>query len=104
MGSDLTLQTVDYRVMIIEQGCTRSELGNRKFLSCGLLDKVQNLSVFITQNKLELFLTGNVLVEGTTSTLTLEDFSEKDKITTTNVIVPEFEAERGWNGKGRDRC
>ena len=43
----------------------------------------------MTQNKLELFLTGNVLVEGTTSTLTLEDFSGKDKITTTNAICPE---------------
>lgn len=89
MGSDLTLQTEDYRVMIIEQGRTRSELRNRKFLSCGILDRVQNLSVFLTQNKLELFLTGNVLVEGTTSTLTLEDFSGKDKITTTNAICPE---------------
>ena len=45
--------------------------------------------MFLTPNKLELFLTGNALVEGTTSTLTVEDFSGKDKITTTNAICPE---------------
>ena len=89
MGADLTLQTEEYRIMIIEQGRTRSELRNKTFLSCGILDRVHGLSLFKNKDKLDLFLTGNVLVEGSTPTITLEDFTGREKITSSKAICPD---------------
>lgn len=88
MGSDFTLQTEDYRLMISEQGKTRNELRNRAFTSCGIFDRIQHLAIFASPKKFELFLTGNVLVEGSTTTITLEDFALTEKITTGNSVCP----------------
>ena len=74
MGTDFNLQTEDYRCMIIEQGKTRAEHRNPAFGTCGLLDRIQGLSIVRTTEALKSFLTGNVLVEGSAFTIRLDDF------------------------------
>ena len=80
MGGDFSLQTEDYMIMITEQGRTRSELRHKAYLSCGILDRVRGLSIFASEKKMSFFLTGNVLVNGSSATLSLEDFMGVERI------------------------
>lgn len=88
MGTDLELQAEEYSRMLFEQHQTRADRRERAFSACGILDRVVNLEVAVKITKLEFLLTGSVLVLGTTSTLTLEDFTSGEKILSDCSICP----------------
>jgi hypothetical protein len=50
-------------------------------VSCGILDRVHGLPICTSKKKLGFFLTGNVLVKGSSPTLSLEDFMGIERIT-----------------------
>ena len=72
MGVDYLLRTEKYRIMIVEEAETRTELRKAAFASCGLYDRVFTLRLFTDPGKLNVFLTGNVL-SGDSITVTLHD-------------------------------
>jgi hypothetical protein len=53
----------------------------KAYLSCGILDRVRGFSIFTSEKKLGFFLKGNLLANGSSPTLTLEDFVGIDRIT-----------------------
>ena len=91
MGVDFSLQTEKYRGIIIEEAKTRIELRNPAFTSCGLYDRVFNLTLFTDPVKLKLFLTGNVLTEEV-ETVTLSDFKGSQSISENDAICPDKNA------------
>jgi hypothetical protein len=73
--SDLALQAEVYRRMKCEQGDTQAEDRIPTFMSCGLMSRIHRLQLCKKTEKLELFLIGCVLLEGSDEpTLSLEDF------------------------------
>ena len=88
MGVDYVLQTEKYRIMIVEEAETRTELRKEAFASCGLYDRVFTLRLFTDPGKLKLFLTGNVL-SGDSITVTLHDFMGLQKLSEGDFICPQ---------------
>ena len=88
MGADLTLQPEEYRRMLVEQGQARTSSRNSAFESCGILDRVYNLNFTVKNTKMELLLTGSILVQGADKTLTLDDFTTGEKILSSSAICP----------------
>ena len=88
MGVDYLLQTEKYRVMIVEEAETRTELRKAAFASCGLYDRVFTLRLFTDPVKLKLFLTGNVL-SGDSITVTLLDFMGSQQLSEGDIICPQ---------------
>jgi hypothetical protein len=88
MGVDYLLQTEKYRIMIVEEAETRTELRKAAFASCGLYDRVFNLRLFTDPVKLKLFLTGNVL-SGDAMTVTLFDFMGSQQLSEGDIICPQ---------------
>jgi hypothetical protein len=88
MGADCLLQPEDYRCMILEQGRTRSDLRHPAFTSCGLLDRIQSLAVANGSAALKMLLTGNVLVEGSEATLSLDSFRTGEKLSSNDAVCP----------------
>lgn len=80
MGTDYLLQPEEYRSMIIDQGKTRDDHRHRAFETCGFLDRVQSLGIVQKTPKLKLLLVGSFMIEGSSPTLTLDDFVDGDKI------------------------
>lgn len=81
ISTDLVLQPEAYRNMVIEQYDTQSDDQHPAFTACGLISRVQSLSIFSNKEKLKLMLVGAVLIEGSAEpTLTLEDFVTKEPI------------------------
>lgn len=78
------LQTEVYRCMLCEQGDMQVDDRHIAFMSCGLISRVQRLSVF---SKSEKLLSGSVLVEGSAEpTFTLEDFVTGEKIASRAIV------------------
>ena len=88
MGADCLLQPEDYRCMVLEQGRTRSDLRHPAFTSCGLLDRIQCLTVANGSAALKMLLTGNVLVEGSEATLSLDSFRTGEKLSSNDAVCP----------------
>lgn len=80
MGRDYILQSEAYRVMCLQQGRTRLDQRLEAYESCGHMDRIQGIDISRNPEKCKLLLTGQVLVEGSTSTLTLDDFVDGTKI------------------------
>ena len=80
MGTDFLLQPEEYRFTILQQGRLRADHRHRAFKSCGFLDRVQGLHIPQKTGHLKLLITGQILVEGDSPTLTLEDFTSGEKI------------------------
>lgn len=74
MGKDYLLQTEDYRSMIIDRGKTRADHRHRAFESCGFQDRIQSLGIVQKSTKLKELLVGSFLVEGSSPSLSLDDF------------------------------
>ena len=88
MGSDFTLQTEEYKRMLLEQHNLRADRRETDFKACGILDRVSALEVTVKTTKMELLLTGSVLVPGAAVTLTLQDFTGDEKILSDSTICP----------------
>ena len=81
-GTDFLLQSADYRITIIQQGRMRADHRHKAFLSCGVLDRVQGLSIAQKTSDTKLLMMGQILVEGDEPSLSLEDFLDAaDKLT-----------------------
>lgn len=89
MGTDFLLQAAEYRVTILQQGRLRAEHRHKAFTSCGFFDRIQGLDFLQKQGKIELLLTGQILVEGEVPTLILEDFVDGDRMSTGMVVCAE---------------
>ena len=59
----------------MQQARLRVNRRHEDFISCGYLDRVQDLDFMHTSERLKLLLTGQILVEGGQATLTLDDFA-----------------------------
>ena len=58
-------------------------------MSCGLLSRVQRLQIFTQTEKLKWLLMGCILLEGSSEpTLSLEDFTTTDRISTRSSPCP----------------
>lgn len=88
MGSDFTLQTEEYKRMLLEQHNLRADRREIAFSACGILDRVSALEVTVKTTKMEMLMTGSVLVPGAAVTLTLEDFTGDEKILSDSTICP----------------
>ena len=78
--SDVTLQPDQYLGMLIEQGATQVIDRHPAFISCGLMNRIENLPVLGENGKLRLLLIGSVLTNNNEPTLRLEDFISGEKI------------------------
>lgn len=78
--SDVSLQSDDYRGILFEQGDAQAVDRHPAFLSCGLVDRIENLPAFGEIGKLTLLLLGSVLTDNGAPTLCLEDFVSGEKI------------------------
>jgi hypothetical protein len=87
MGVNYLLQTEKYRILIVEEAMTRTELRKHTFASCGLYDRVFTLRLFTDPGKLKLFLTENVL-SGDPITVTLLDFMGSQQLSEGDIICP----------------
>ena len=89
VASDVSLQTEVYRRMLCEQSDTQADDRKEAFMSCGLLSRVQRLQIFTKTEKLKLLLMGCILLEGSSEpTLSLEDFTTTDRISTRSSPCP----------------
>ena len=73
MGTDLLLQHAEYGRVVDEQATTRAAAREPAFQSCGLVSRIQSLSIVKDSAKLRLLLTGAVLT-GEAESLQMEDF------------------------------
>ena len=89
MSTDYLLQPEEYRSMIIDQGKTRADHRHKAFESCGFLDKIQSLDIVQKTSSLKLLLTGSFLVEGSSPTLSLEDFTDSERISVSTSVCLE---------------
>ena len=69
----------------MEQARLRVNRRDESFISCGYLDRIQDLQFIHTSERLKLLLTGQILVEGGQATLTLDDFANGEILSTCNV-------------------
>ena len=88
MGSDLTLQPAEYRYTVIQQARLRSDHRHEAFTSCGYLDRIQDLEFTQKSDRLKLLLTGQIMAEGETATLTLDDFAGGEILSTCCTVCP----------------
>lgn len=88
MGIDYLLQQEEYRITILQQGRLRKDHRHKAFISCGSLDRVQSLRTSQNSESLKLLLTGQILVEGSSPSLCMADFSVGQKISSGNVVCP----------------
>ena len=80
MGTDFTLQVGIYKSTIFQQARIRVNKRHESFASCGYLDRIQDLDFIHRSDRLKLLLTGQIMVEGVTATLTLEDFANGESL------------------------
>ena len=85
MGNDYLLQVEYYKITVMEQARLRVNRRDESFISCGYLDRIQDLQFIHTSERLKLLLTGLILVEGGQATLTLDDFANGEILSTCNV-------------------
>ena len=76
MGSDFVAQPEEYARMINEQARTRAPARDPAFSTCGLLDRIDDLGLTRSCEKLKLFMTGDLFL-GSAACLTLSDFESK---------------------------
>ena len=91
-GTDFLLQSADYRITIIQQGRMRCDHKHKAFLSCGVLDRVQGLSVTQKTSDTKLLMMGQILIEGDEPSLSLEDFldaADKLALSTCSSVCPD---------------
>ena len=88
MGNDLTLQAEEFRLTLVEQGMSRNSSRIAAFSECSMLDRIQKLEFAVKTTKTKLLLSGIILVEGTSETLTLEDFTSGERILSEAIICP----------------
>ena len=88
MGSDFTLQTVEYRSTVVQQARLRPDHRHKAFTSCGYFDRIQDLEFAQKSDRLKLLLTGQIMAEGETATLTLEDFADGETLSTCDTVCP----------------
>ena len=67
--------------MLFEQGDKQANERIPAFISCSLMNRIEKLPVLGEICKLKLLLTGAVFIETSESTLCLEDFISREKIT-----------------------
>ena len=86
--ADVTLQPDHYRGMLFEQGATQTIDRHPAFISCGLMNRIENLPVLGEIGKLKLLLVGSVLTDNGEPTLLLEDFVSGEKISSKPLPCP----------------
>ena len=88
MGNDFMLQVGYYKTTVMEQASIRANRRHEAFVSCGYLDRVQDLEFIHTSERLKLLLTGQILVEGGQATLTLDDFANGEILSRCKDVCP----------------
>lgn len=88
MGSDFLLQVDYYKNTITLQSRLRANRRHESFISCGYLDRIQDLDFIHTSDRLKLLLTGQFLVEGDLATLCLEDFTIGEALSNCEAVCP----------------
>ena len=88
MGTDFLLQVGIYKTTIFQQARLRVHKRHESFTSCGYLDRIQDLGFLHRTDQLKLLLTGQIMVEGGAATLSLEDFSNGEKLSSCKEVCP----------------
>jgi hypothetical protein len=88
MGTDFTLQVETYKSTVFQQARLRDNKRHISFISCGHLDRVQDLDFIHRSDRLRLLLTGQMMVEGGAATLTLDDFVNGESLSSCSVVCP----------------
>ena len=89
MGTDYLLQPGEYKTTIAQQGRLRADHRHKAFSSCGYFDRIQGLEFPQKTDMIKLLITGQIMVEGGVATLTLEDFSDSEILSTCTAVCPE---------------
>ena len=88
MGSDFLLQVDYYKTTVMLQTRIRANRRHEAFISCGYLDRIQDLKFIQTSERLKLLLTAHIMVEGGQATLTLDDFTNGDILSNCRAVCP----------------
>ena len=87
MGTDFTLQVGIYK-WVFQQARLRDNKRHDSFISCGHLDRIQDLEFVHRSDRLKLLLTGQIMVEGGTAILTLDDFVNGESLSSCIDVCP----------------
>lgn len=88
MGSDFLLQVDYYKTTITQQARLRANRRHEAFISCGFIDRIQDLNFIQTSDRLKLLITGQIMVEGDSATLCLEDFADGEMLSNSEDVCP----------------
>jgi hypothetical protein len=81
MTTDMVIQAEVYRSPLCEMSVSQPEEVHPAFAACSLISRIHGLTVFRDKTKLELLLTGSVLLDSSTEpSLTVEDVVISPKI------------------------
>ena len=88
MGIDFLLQVNYYKNTIMAQARLRASRRHESFVSCGYLDRIQDVDFIHVSERLKLLLTGQFLVEGDSTTLCLDDFINGEPLANSRAVCP----------------